>query len=183
MPDAAACPARLRIQYGHHVASGFALMDYDRQPLVCRQRQLALKSRALDVARRVIVIIIQPDFADGYHFRAGSQCGQLDQRRVIQQPALMRMHTDRRAQLRILARQRDGLPAGGHIITDHQCAGHAGGMHPRQQGFHLRQQAWIVEMAMGIDHAVGLVVSGVGGGGSKRVSRASNPSCSSGVVR
>ena len=60
-----------------HVVVGFARMDDQRQLGHARRRNVAQESLALRFAGRIIVVIVEPDFADGDHRRVFGHARQI----------------------------------------------------------------------------------------------------------
>src|SRR5439155_11720382 len=54
-------PARSLLEDGQEVCPGFPAVDRDRKPALARHVELAAEDRPLDVAARVIVVVVEPD--------------------------------------------------------------------------------------------------------------------------
>ena len=60
---------RFFLQNPRHVVVGLARMDHERQAGLARGRDMGAKALLLRVARGVVVVIIEPGFADGDDLR------------------------------------------------------------------------------------------------------------------
>ncbi len=58
-------PCQRIAEHLERIRPGFARVDHDRLPRLARQIQLSLEDLALHVARREIVMVVEPDLADG----------------------------------------------------------------------------------------------------------------------
>ena len=78
------------------ICVGFARMNHDRQIARLRQPQLSSKDFALYLARRMIVMIIKPDFSPGdYAFALFNQIEKQFFSRVVEKFCVVRMNADR----------------------------------------------------------------------------------------
>ncbi len=118
MEDAAQAANASSRKDAQRVVFGFARVDDDGQREVARQLQLRAKDRLLDVPRREVVVIVQPNLADragrGDEFDpAGRQPGG-GCRVVGKLVRLMRVDADRKPHVR--PRRRDALRLGELIV-------------------------------------------------------------------
>src|SRR5258708_5408915 len=134
------------------VLPGLARVDDDGFSCACGQIELRGKDRALHVARREVVMIIEADFANGQHFRVARQLAQARERFGRSLRRVVRMRAHRRIDERILRGQPDsdfeiGRTAAspdGHHALDTGGAGAFDGC------VAVARQLLVVQMAVGI---------------------------------
>ena len=103
------------------------------------------------IVRHLLPVIVQPDLADGHHFRMLCQHPQLRQGRIVEIAAIVRMHADGRVDVRIPICQ------GQHPAARRQVDGRIdddldpGGPCALDDGLAIAVELAQVEMAVGVD--------------------------------
>src|SRR6266851_10021822 len=128
-------------------------MDDDGLAGVAGDAHLFDKNVALDIARRVVVVIIEAGLADGDHFRMRRQHSQALINIVSRLRSVVRMHADGGVQRRVTIRQADAgfkigrsvASADGHHVLD------SGGEGALDHGFAVGIELLTVQMTMGVD--------------------------------
>ena len=111
-----------------HVVVGLARMDDQRQAGLARGRDMGAEALLLRVARAVVVVIVEPGFADRHHLgmaRARDQVGGRDVELLV---GVVRMGADRAADLGKPLGDRDELGVPLHPGRDRHHAADAGGL-------------------------------------------------------
>ncbi|OPZ85523.1 MAG: hypothetical protein BWY76_01373 [bacterium ADurb.Bin429] len=153
MPRTAQRPPILGIKDGAHVLFRLAFVNDDGQRRLARQRQLPTKRLALHGTRRMVIMIVQPDLADGDHFRLPRQRAQRYQCFIGQLFTVMRMHADGGSKRRVRASQRHRPLTGGEIVADHKRTLHASLAHTRKQVGEIIEKCGVIQVRMRINHA------------------------------
>ena len=100
-------------------------MNHDRQTKLARQVELGDQGQALAAGRREVVVVVEPDLADGDASRVAGQFAELGERVAVELGGVMRMNAGRgpqRAAMAVGQRQtcaaRLGRVADGHDALD-----------------------------------------------------------------
>ena len=86
---------RLLLQDAGDVLVGVAGMDDERQAQLARRRDMGAEASLLQIARAVVVVIVEPGLADRHHLGMPRQAHDLVQRDVFLFVRMMRMGADR----------------------------------------------------------------------------------------
>ena len=115
--------------------------------------QLPREDRALHVARREIVMVIEADFADGQHLRMRGQLAQPREGFGRGLGGIVRMHADGGVDERIALGQPDGGFQVGRAVAgaDGHHALHAGGAGALDHLLAVGVELGVVQVAVGID--------------------------------
>ena len=126
-------------------------MDHERQPGLARRRDICAEDALLHVARRAIIVIIEPGLADADAFRMRRERDDLVGRDVSLLGRMMRMGPDREEDIGVAGR--DGLKGGVAPHTGRDREKEADARLPRTSehtgliGREIRE----IEMAMAVD--------------------------------
>ena len=148
-------------------------MDHQRQPELARQRDLRAENALGDVARRVVVVIVQPGLADADAFAMGGEAADRRRVRLGLLGRLMRMRADGEIDV--------GEPLGQRLIDgaardsgrDRHHALDARRARARDDGVEFFGEIGKIEMAMAVDEGHGDLSREAGQG---RLPRFSSPS-------
>ena len=134
-----------------HVGVGFARMDDQRQAGLARGGDMGAKSALLRIARAVVVVIIEPRFADRDDFRVPRMGDQIVRRDVQLFVRIMRMRADRAKNIGKALCDRQHAGEAAHARRDGDKAPDAGVSGARDDRVELAGKIGKVEMAMAVD--------------------------------
>src|SRR5712691_6804429 len=128
-------------------------MDDDRLARVAGNAHLLDEDVALDIARRVIVVVVEACLADGHDFRVPSQRGQAAISLIGGFRGIVRMHADGGVKRRVTIGQADaGFKIGRSVAgTDGHHVLDTGGKGALDHGFAVGIELLTVQMTMGVD--------------------------------
>ena len=154
-----ALPAFL-LQNPRHVGVAVARMDDQRQPGFARRGNVLAQALRLRLARRIVVVIVEPGLADRHDLRMFRQ---RDQRLGVDVQFLMgvvRMGADRAENLRKFLCDRKHLRKFPHAGADGDHAADAGGAGARHHGVEFAGEIGKIEVAVAVDEHFQAFASG-----------------------
>ena len=132
MDDTAYVARAFAFEHTERVGSRLARMNDNGLSEFPRKPYLANEGRALNCARRVVVMVIKANFADGNNERLTRKLRELGKDFVIQNPRLMRMNANYRANaFRQSLGKRDGMTSRREIVPN---ANGNKALHPGKNG-------------------------------------------------
>lgn len=142
------------LEDGERVGGGFARMDDDRLADVTCQRDQSSEHALLNVARRMVVVIVEPDLSDGHHVLVTREDAELLEHGIVAPGCVVRMNADRGGDLHwVRARESYGGASGRDRMTDaddHE-ASNAGGTRAREDGIGPFGEVFFVEVTVSVD--------------------------------
>ena len=113
-----------------------------------RQLHLRLADRHLRFAWRQVIVVIQPDFADGDDFLFLRPVRQALQIILHEALRLVRMDADGGIAARMLRCEIRAVPGGRHVRANHGVPGDARFRHAGQDVLPVVVELWLIDMAM-----------------------------------
>ena len=139
------------LQDPRHVVVGFARMDHQRQPGFARGGDVIAEALLLRIARAVVVVIVEPGFADRHHLGMARRRHQVGGRNIELLVGVMRMGSHRAVDVGESLRNRKQIALLLHPRGDCHHAPHAGILGAADNGVELAGEIRKVEMAVAVD--------------------------------
>ncbi len=156
--DAPDVAGPLALEQGQRVDRGLPRVHDDRLVKLPRQADEPREDFALRVPRRVVVVVVEADLADGRHLGRAREVSQLGVRLGAPADGVVRVDAHARADTVGLApREVHGLPRLRQILAhaDDDEAHHAGGLGPAHDRVGAFGEVSRVEVAVGVDQSDG----------------------------
>ena len=129
----------------------FTLVDDDRHGKLLCQRQLHPEGVFLDLARDILVVIVQPDLADGAHAGVLAERTVARDARLVHMVCVVRVAADGGPDPVVALGQRDGALGRGQVAANVHHARDAIFPHPGENVVKIGLKAGVVQMGVGIE--------------------------------